>query len=532
VRHADHHLPAPASPLIDRGLDPRTVLTPGLNARFEADYLDEDVRPLAGSAAGPPRFDIGAVEARRDAHGPAVTFLAPPGNVHLRGVATVQARATDADGAVATLALQGADRALPASLDPAPPAPALTATASWDTRTVPDGIHPLTASATDQAGNAGTATRTVLVDNTPPDTHITGGPADTITETSATFAFTGSDGMTPTAGLTFSWRLDGGAASPFDAAGTATVSGLTTGSHVFEVRARDQAGNEDPSPARRSFSVSAGVGVTIVEPAGGPVPSGRLLVRGTVAPGDLDVGVTVNGVVAARQGSTFAAMVPVTAPSATLTAVATTGSGSVATHQVTVSVSDLGDNVLALRAHPEMGGVPLTASFSLLGGSVPARVELDLDGDGQADFVGPSLEGRTFTYSAPGLFFPRARVVDQQGAVSTASTLVQALAPGAVDALLQVRWTALRDALARADVAAAVALFAGASRDAYRDQLTALAGAGALVQVAADLGPIAPVQVLDRAAEYELRAVQRGTPYSFHVLFVVDTDGVWRLRGF
>ena len=40
------------------------------------------------------------------------------------------------------------------------------------------------------------------------------------------------------------------------------------------------------------------------------------------------------------------------------------------------------------------------------------------------------------------------------------------------------------------------------------------------------------MRVHDRAAEYEVRAVQQGTGYSFHVLFVVDTDGVWRLRAF
>ena len=90
----------------------------------------------------------------------------------------------------------------------------------------------------------------------------------------------------------------------------------------------------------------------------------------------------------------------------------------------------------------------------------------------------------------------------------------------------------LEDALSRSDVAGAVALFAGASREAYQDQLTALAGAGALPRIAADLGPIRLIRVHDRAAEYELRAVQQGTSYSFYVLFVVDTDGVWRLRVF
>ncbi len=86
----DDPTPAPASPLIDRGLDPRTVLTPDLNARFEADYFGESVRPAAGSAGGPPRFDIGAAEARRDGQPPAVVFQNPAVNAHLRGTVTVQ----------------------------------------------------------------------------------------------------------------------------------------------------------------------------------------------------------------------------------------------------------------------------------------------------------------------------------------------------------------------------------------------------------------------------------------------------------
>jgi hypothetical protein len=199
---------------------------------------------------------------------------------------------------------------------------------------------------------------------------------------------------------------------------------------------------------------------------------------------------------------------------------------------VTVSVSDQGENVVTLRAHPGTGAAPLTTFFSILGGPVPSRIELDFDGNGQADFVGPTLDAARFTYTSPGVYVPRVRVFDAQGAVFTASAVVEALDRATVEARLQARWTALRDALSRSDVPAAVALFATASRDAYQDQLTALAGVGALGQIAADLGPITPVRVLDRAAEYELRAVQRGTAYSFHVLFVVDADGVWRLRGF
>ncbi|MGH7368699.1 MAG: Ig-like domain-containing protein [Candidatus Rokuibacteriota bacterium] len=530
----DDPTPAPGSPVIDRGLDPRTLLTPDLNPRFEADYFDESVRPITATVGGAARFDIGAAEARRDTQPPTVVFQAPASNAHLRGVVTVKAQATDTSGAVAALALRADGQELTATSTPDPPAGAITASAPWNTTAAADGIHTLTAIATDQAQNAAAATQTVIVDNAPPDTQITGGPTDTIGGSSATFTFAGVDGLSPAADLAFAWRLDGDAFTPFAAETTVSLSDLGPGSHAFEVKARDQAGNEDETPARRSFTVSSGPQVTITEPsAGTTVPSGAVLVRGTVAPGGIEVGVTVNGVVAARHGSAFAALVPVTAaPSVTLTAVATTESGGTATHAVTVAVSDLGENVLALRAHPETGGVPLTTSFSLLGGPVPARIELDFDGDGQLDFDGPTLDGRTFDFASPGLFFPRARVVDTQGAVFTATTVVQVLDPAALEALVQARWAALRDALGRSDVNAAVAVLAEASRDAYRDQLAALAGVGALPQVAADLGVITAVRILDKAAEYELRATQRGILYSFQVLFVIDTDGTWRLRVF
>src|SRR4029079_18308357 len=81
------------------------------------------------------------------------------------------------------------------------------------------------------------------------------GPDGPVTGTSATFAFGGADNLTPATGLAFAWRVDGGAVGSVGASSTASPTGLAPGAHTFEVKARDLAGNEDPTPARRALTV-------------------------------------------------------------------------------------------------------------------------------------------------------------------------------------------------------------------------------------------------------------------------------------
>jgi diguanylate cyclase (GGDEF)-like protein len=55
--------------------------------------------------------------------------------------------------------------------------------------------------------------------------------------------------------LLFSYRLDGGAWSPFATASFASFENLPAGSHRFEIRAMDRNGNISPVPAAHEFSV-------------------------------------------------------------------------------------------------------------------------------------------------------------------------------------------------------------------------------------------------------------------------------------
>lgn len=89
--------------------------------------------------------------------------------------------------------------------------------------------------------------RDVTIDVTPPQTVLTQGPSGAIADPTPSFGFSSEPGAS------FQCRVDGGAfaacASPH------TVAALADGPHSFQVRARDQATNLDPTPASRGFTV-------------------------------------------------------------------------------------------------------------------------------------------------------------------------------------------------------------------------------------------------------------------------------------
>lgn len=100
---------------------------------------------------------------------------------------------------------------------------------------------------------------TVLVDATAPDTSIVNGPTGILQTAQAVFIFTGSDTPSPPAGtptseLTYSHRLDSNPWSAFSTNATTTLTGFFEGAHVFEVKAKDKAGNIDATPAVFSFT--------------------------------------------------------------------------------------------------------------------------------------------------------------------------------------------------------------------------------------------------------------------------------------
>ena len=116
-------------------------------------------------------------------------------------------------------------------------------------------------------------------DTTAPNTCILG-PSGLINDKTPTFTFGGADNLTPRTNLLFSYKLGGDEWSAFSSERIVTLggtSGLADGAYTFYLKAKDEAGNEDPSPIEQSFTVDATAPtVTSVKPAKGAtsVPRG------------------------------------------------------------------------------------------------------------------------------------------------------------------------------------------------------------------------------------------------------------------
>jgi hypothetical protein len=163
-----------------------------------------------------------------------------------------------------------------------------------------DGEHQFAVRAVDGVGiwDPTPATHVWTQDTTPPETTITGAPAAVTKDATATFTFQGSDAQAPA--LSFECSLDGGGwavcTSP------TSYIGLADGAHQFAVRAADDLGNVDATPASYSWTKDA-VPPTIV--IASPTDGARFLIGAsasasyscTDAGGGIDscVGTVANG---------------------------------------------------------------------------------------------------------------------------------------------------------------------------------------------------------------------------------------------
>ena len=141
----------------------------------------------------------------------------------------------------------------------------------YTTPPLPDGGHVFRVAATNSVPEPGApASRSFTVDATPPDTTITSGPAEgaVINDDAPVFTWASNE-----PGATFTCVAD---AIPLTSCDLAFASGAFAGPHSLSITATDAAGNADPTPATRNFTVSL---------AGAPPEIPRCVIDGNVVVG-------------------------------------------------------------------------------------------------------------------------------------------------------------------------------------------------------------------------------------------------------
>src|SRR5262249_54061739 len=157
--------------------------------------------------------------------------------------------------------------------------------------------------------------------------------------------------------------------------------------------------------------------------------------------------------------------------------------------------------------------------FSMLGAPDGARLDLDADGDGVIDFSGDRLDDETFVFTTPGLYVATVTVTDAAGARSTSQATVEVLDLTALDAVLQAKWSGMKDALRIGDIPKALSFIAERRQADYDAAFGALMAQ--LPGVDTYLTDIAVESVSNAAAIYEMTRVDDGILKSFPVRFAV-----------
>jgi hypothetical protein len=196
-------------------------------ANYTSANPQEDYTPDWGGLLAPPTFSATSPPSPANDNDPEILGSAPAGSTVTLYTDAACSSAVAATGSASDFA-----------------SPGLTVSVADNTTTT------FYATATNAGGTSSCSPSSITYteDSAPPETAITGGPSGPTGDASPTFSFSSTE-----PGSSFECRVDGGAwaacSSPH------TVAPLADGTHTFEVRAIDAAGNADQTPDSVTITV-------------------------------------------------------------------------------------------------------------------------------------------------------------------------------------------------------------------------------------------------------------------------------------
>ncbi|PYN09258.1 MAG: hypothetical protein DME02_04230 [Candidatus Rokuibacteriota bacterium] len=228
---------------------------------------------------------------------PTVAFSAPASNATLSSTATISLAASGGSGTGYTYSLTVGSTTTTT-------VPGTGPTYSWDTKTVPNGDHTLTAAVTDSAGRTATATLPVTVSNTttpPPSQNPTvsfTAPAANATVTgtaTVTLSATGGNGIGFGTTYTYGVKVDGTAIAGTGPSFSWDTTKVANGSHTLTATATDPMGGTGTATQTVTVSntvtpppTTGALKVFVTQPTGGTTVSSTgwatMWLEGSTAP--------------------------------------------------------------------------------------------------------------------------------------------------------------------------------------------------------------------------------------------------------
>ncbi len=234
-------------------------------------------------------------------------------------------------------------------------------------------------------------------------------------------------------------------------------------------------------------------------------------------------------------GQAFAGIIPLQQGQNTITVQATDACGYRATDTIAIQTDTIQEPI-RLTATPSsgildtIGFLPVTFEAEVSLPNPVSNYTWDLNGDGTPEHTGTTLSKVTANYQYVGLYFPKVTITDTQGNTYEETTIVNVLSKEEMDALLKGKWDGMKGGLSQGNIDKAISFFEEGSQSIYSQQFTALKSV--LNIIGNEMGQINLAKIEDDRAEYEIITIRNGVTYSFHLLFVRDKDGLWKIKVF
>ena len=157
---------------------------------------------------------------------------------------------------------------------------------------------------------------------------------------------------------------------------------------------------------------------------------------------------------------------------------------------------------------------------------------LYVTGPGDAEVVAtPDTTEFTVRLTATGLYFATAWASDDAGNLYNHTIALQVVDRTALDAVLQTRWDAMKQALASQDIPTAVNFFTDETKDLYQETFTVLLNQ--LPQLVQEMQDIQLIWAEDQAAKYRIRRTElyggQLMTITYYIYFRTDGDGLWKI---